>query len=212
MKNQHTIEIPANVFRAIFFSQPLSMRYLNEFFSVPEFIYASLTTDDVKFLEQKGKDGVSQVLSRLERSMMSSIQVVDLTASETTLPSPFDTWAQAIFATEIDASLAVHVGLSGTYNLLVKSNRTTVQNVNQVQLLVNSNILLRSPFQFYWEEKYSIAYKGQDVSYALYTASAEGGGKGSARLLIKIWTHTELLIDDASKYIDVTPFLKGVNI
>lgn len=212
MKNQHNIEIPANVFRAIFFSQPLNMRYLNEFFSIPEFIYASLTPDDVRFLDQKGKDGVSQVLSRLERSLMSPIQVVDLSSTQTMLPSPYDTWAQAIFATEIDASLAVHVGLSGTYNLLVKSNRTAVQSVNQVQLLVNTHILLRSPFQFYWEEKYSIAYIGQDVSYALFTAPAEGGGKGSSRLLIKIWTRTELFIDDASKYIDVTPFLKGVNI
>jgi hypothetical protein len=212
MKNQLGNEIPASVFRAIHFSQPLNLRHCFEFFSIPEFVLASLTSEDIIFLEKKGKDGVSQIISRLERKHMENIEIIDLSASETQLPISLKTWAEGIFASEINGELAVYAGLAGTYDVLIRSNRTSLIQLKQIQLTPVSHVLLRSSFQFYWEEKYSIAFLGSENSYALYTSSGEGGGKGSARLLLKILTPKALYIDDAEKYIQTGLFLRGINI
>ncbi|GEM_PF-6844954 len=212
MINQLGHEIPAAVFRAIHFSQPLNLRYLSEFFSVPDLVLASLTKEDISFLEQKGKDGVSQVVSRLERKLMEKKEVFDLTTSEEALPLPLKTWAESIFSEEINGELAVYVGLSGAYDLLIKSNRTSISHLKQIQLTPTSHLLLRSSFQLYWEERYSLAMLGEDISYAIYAAPGESGGKGSARLLLKILTPDALYVDDAGKYIDPNLFLRGINI
>lgn len=212
MNNQLGNEIPAAVFRAIHFSQPLNLKYLSEFFSIPDFVLASLTSSDLEFLEKKGKDGVSQIVSRLERKYMEGKEVVDLTSSETQLPLFLKTWAQGIFATEINGELAIYPGLTGTFDIILKSNRTALTQIKQVQFTPESHLLLRSAFQLYWEEKYSIAFLGKETAYTLYTSSGEGGGKGSARLLLKILTPTALYMDDASKYIPTGLFLRGINI
>lgn len=212
MINQFGHEIPAAVFRAIHFSQPLNFRHLSEFYSVPDLVLASVTKEDLGFLEQKGKDGVSQVVSRLERKLMEHKEVIDLTTSEVALPLPLKTWAEGLFAEEINGELAVYVGLSGTYDLLIKSNRTSLSHLKQIQLTPASHVLLRSAFQLYWEERYSIALLGEEISYAIYTAPGESGGKGSARLLLKVLTSNALYVDDASKYINPDLFLRGINI
>ena len=212
MNNQLGYEIPAAVFRAVHFSQPLNLKHLTEFFSIPELVLASLTSEDIEFLEKKGKDGVSQIVSRLERKYMEGKEVVDLTITETPLPLPLKNWAEGIFATEINGELAVYPRLTGTYDVIIKSNRSALSQIKQIQFAPASHILLRSAFQLYWEEKYSIAFHGNEASYALFTSSGEGGGKGSSRLLLKILTPTTLYIDDASKYIQPGLFLRGINI
>ncbi len=213
MKNQNAALIPASVYRAIHFSQPLSMRHLGEFYQIPSLLFSSLTTEDIAFLIEKEQNGVSQVLSRLERQLMKQREVLDLSNdSNARLPQWLADHASRIFGLEAADQLAVYFGFSGCFDLVIKSNRTAVSEIEQVQLTPLTCVKLRSPFLFYSEERYSIALRGSDFSCALVAAPGSGGGKGSARLLLKFLTPDALLIDDAAKYFNTELFLKGINI
>lgn len=213
MKNLHAAAIPAAVYRAIHFSQPLSMHYLGEFYQIPSLLFSSLTAADVDFLTEKEQNGVSQVLSRLERQLMKQREVIDLSNdSDARLPQWLAEHACRIFGLEDADQLAVYFGLSGCFDLVIKSNRTAVSEIDQVQLTPLTCIKLRSPFLFYGEERYSVALRGSDLSCALIAAPGASGGKGSARLLLKFLTADALLIDDAAKYFNTDLFLKGINI
>ncbi|MCE5196754.1 MAG: hypothetical protein LLG09_06470 [Negativicutes bacterium] len=213
MKNQNADFIPASVYRAIHFSQPLNLQYLGEFYQIPSLLFSSLTAADIAFLAEKEQNGVSQVLSRLERQLMKQREVLDLSNDNgARLPPRFADHAGRIIGLEAADQLAVYFGFSGCFDLVIKSNRTAVSEIEQVQLTPLTCVKLRSPFLFYSEERYSIALRGSEFSCALVAAPGAGGGKGSARLLIKFLTAEALLIDDAAKYFNTELFLKGINI
>lgn len=212
MKNTKNTDISANAYKALYFGQPLTLRHLNEFYRVPELLFTDLTATDVEALDQKGKGALTQIINKVEKNIMGSREIIDYSDTEERLPENLIPILKKIQGFWENNELIIKPKLSGVFDFIQKSNRTTVTEIRNLLLEENTEFFLRSGFNLYWEEKYSLAWRTPDFGLALYTASAAGGGKGQARVLVKVLQKDALYIDNGAKYFDVTSFLVDVNI
>lgn len=212
MRNQKGTEITPMAYRAIYFAQPFNLRNLNEFYRVPELIFSELEAQDVELLERRGKSAIQQIINKVENSLLKGRNILDLSEETELLPEEAAKIAKAIQGYWQNNELIIKPNLTGAFDFVQKSNRTTAIEIKSIKCTQASEFTLRSSFNLYWEERYSLAWRSDQFSLALLATSAARGGKGQARLLIKILLENSLYIDDLSKYIETEAFLSNINI
>ncbi len=94
--------------------------------------------------------------------------------------------------------------------VVIKGNRTgcnILYNVNTRDVLIE----IKNRFLPYNNERFSIGIKFQNEWFSIGIDTPVSGIKGSADAIVKVVNSGYIIIDDLSKYMDVSGLLSGMN-
>ncbi len=93
----------------------------------------------------------------------------------------------------------------------MQANRYGRFSVRAMAVTPETEFTLVNELTPFWEDRYSIALKSADASFALSAEDSKTGKKGSAAIKLTVLENGRLTIDDLAKYLDTTPLLRWIN-
>ena len=94
--------------------------------------------------------------------------------------------------------------VSGTYDIYAKMNRNGCFEVSGMNVTPATEFTVVNELNTFWEDRYSVALKSSGVSFAVSVEDPKTGKKGGACARIYVFQNGTLIIDDLSKYLDVS--------
>ncbi len=119
---------------------------------------------------------------------------------------------QSLKIHDLKYCINLNFNLNGIYDIYQNLGRGITNEIKNVHITSKSSFLLKNTFNNYNNDPYSIAFISKDYSIAFAVTTSAKSHKTSAVLKIIEITNDAILIDDGSKYIDVTSFTKGISV
>jgi len=197
--------------REIQYSYP-EIPYFEEYFDVNSMILNTATPEMLAAIEKDGVNAVKSCTRKFYESIRAGRDIIDGTKSEVkVLPPEAVLILSNISVINNPDSIEVYNMMEGTFDITVKGYRSSIVEIFGVCVNKETRFKLRSSMLIYGNEKYSLAFRLRDRSFgfALIGEPRDRGNKGI--LKVSYFTDKAYFIDDASKYIDVQPFVKGLS-
>jgi hypothetical protein len=109
------------------------------------------------------------------------------------------------------AGVSVSFDITGTFDVLTKSNRNGVTEIRNLGVSPETRFTLVNELNPFWEDRYSVSLKSRNVSFALAAENPKTGVKGSCCAKFYLITDNSIIIDDLSKYMDVGDLILWIN-
>lgn len=94
--------------------------------------------------------------------------------------------------------------VNGVYDIYAKMNRNGCFEVSGMAVTPATEFTVVNELNTFWEDRYSLALKSEAVSFAVSVEDPKTGKKGGACARIYVFENGTLVIDDLSKYMDVS--------
>ena len=148
----------------------------------------------------------TKYLSKIETALLGGREIVDLTQSEEKAIDTIAGMPVADFIRVIDdpAGVKVAFNVSGTFDVLAKGNRNGCFEVSGMGITPDTAFTLVNELNAFWEDRYSIAIKSENLSVALSAEDPKTGKKGSSCVRIYVIENGKVSIDDLGKYMDTS--------
>lgn len=193
-----------------------TFRYMSEYFDVNYEILKNSGKKGWEGILAKGASEVKRQVDLLNKSLSHMREMVNgINDVSKVLPE----FAQKILGDIVCQRPLAQAGIIDTYiimpslgactSIVIKNQRSSITELNNVMVTAGFAVKLRHEMGAYGDEKYSIGFSMENgFGFALIAAPSDLGGKG--KLLVSCYTASGYYIDDAAKYIDVTPFIDGL--
>ncbi|OOB78981.1 MAG: hypothetical protein BEN19_08355 [Epulopiscium sp. Nuni2H_MBin003] len=118
----------------------------------------------------------------------------------------------------IDTPLSININFQqhNTANYYFKGYRTTKISIPNISITPATLFEIKKLTNMYPTEKFSLGFTFlknlQTVGYSLSVVPATTGQKGQASCILSVLTQDNYIIDDASKYFDVTNLIKNMSV
>lgn len=157
--------------------------------------------------------GFTKYMNKIESSIIGEREIVDMSQSdERTIESiggvPVSDFVKI---TEEPSGASVSFNISGTFDLLKKGNRNGVAEIHALGVTPETRFTVVDELLPFWEDRYSVALKGDALSFALSAEDPKTGKKGSACVRIYVIEDGRVVIDDLGKYIDTSALTLWIN-
>lgn len=193
----------------------ISPKYFNEFLNFKSYIANNMTDDLAKRIKDtvSDKSAVHSEVKKVTNKLLNKRNIINLIASEEksdTIQEIISNISLIPYNDGVGLCVKPIIFDNSKYNVCIKSNRT---NITELQNC-NDDFMIKVASQTltYCEEKYSIGFSNNDFSkgFALSAGDSEMGIKSDVILKIIYFNDTEYIIDNASKYADVSLLIKTV--
>lgn len=179
----------------------------------------SLTDEEIaKIAEECREGGVRwkgfvKHLNKIETSLIGGREIIDYSLTDERV---FDTIggrpvAEFIRVIEKTDGVAVAFDVNGKFDVLAKGNRNGCFDVKNLTVTPESEFTLVNELTNFWEDRYSVALKGENFSVAVSAEDPKTGKKGSSCAKIYVIEPNAIKIDDLGKYIDTAPLTLWIN-
>lgn len=179
-------------------------KFLDEFYNTKEIVFRHALA-----MKLEGKSG--SLTSRTEKALLGNTDIVDLRSKEEAFQEIAQHANRLIFYKE---GTKVWIGFDYLLiadSIIIKGNRSNCTELRRVRLQ-DTNYAVKDEFRIYNNEAFSVAFRTPDKAVSIGVAPSTQGLKGLAQVNIKIHlTEEVLLIDDLSKYRDVSILLEGMS-
>jgi hypothetical protein len=189
------------------------MPYMSEYYNLKSALLNSASEDVLNDIETNGKNAVnSWARDFYENRAKASRKIVDGTRTrEKVLPYDAIEILNNIRAKETLDALEASGMKEGVYDVVLKGYRTGVIEICGMAVSRQTRFILRSSMLAYGDERYSLAFKSQDGEFG-FALIAESGDRGKSGILkVSYFNADSYFVDDASKYMEVEPFVKGLS-
>jgi len=154
----------------------------------------------------------NKYLTKIENALLDGCEIRDLSQSEEKLSviggAAADDFVQ-IFpqADGVQVSFAVN----GTFSVLSKMNRNGKFVVEGMGVTPETRFTVVNELLPFWEDRYSVALRNENLWAAISVEDPKIGKKGSACVKLYVKENGVLTMDNLAKYTDTTELLRWIN-
>ena len=112
---------------------------------------------------------------------------------------------------ETASGAVVSFNVTGTFDLLQRGNRNGCCEIRGLNVTPGTEFTAVNELLPYWEDRYSIALKSPELSFAIAAEDPKIGKKGSACVRLYVLTPDRTAVDDLGKYTDTSPLTLWIN-
>ncbi len=194
-----------------------TMKYLDFFMSSREALFESLilekngiTYRDIdRWASSNGQ--LQGRMTKLYESLTKDKMISDIFDSETQkLPESYAAILCGMKTEETPFALSFSLPLTMTADVYKTFGKGSFDLNENVNITPETRFIVKNKLASYSETHFSVALKSEDLSIALATQPNRSAIKADADLAVCIIDKTRIWYDNAAKYIDVTPFTKGL--
>lgn len=178
-----------------------------------------MTDEEISAIAAECRDGgvrwrnFVKHMNKIESALLQGREIVDLSQSE---EKAIDTVggmpvSELITVKEKASGVAVSFNLKGRFDILQKGNRNGCFELKNVSISPDTEFTLVNELTAFWEDRYSVALKGENLSVAIASEDPKTGKKGSACVRIYVIEGDKVRIDDLGKYIDTSAMTLWIN-
>lgn len=144
-------------------------------------------------------------MNKLESSMLTG-EVIDRSADEERALTEICGVPVGEFVriNETPCGVKLSFAVNGVYDVYAKMNRNGCFEVSGMNITPDTEFTAVNELNTFWEDRYSIALKGENESFAVSVEDPKTGKKGGAVARIYLFKNGELIIDDLGKYTDTS--------
>lgn len=194
-----------------------AMKYLDMFASTREMLFESLILEkngiSYKDIERwASSDGQLQgKMTKLYDALTGDKLICDIFEDGAKkLPAEYAEIVKGIKVEETPFATAVSFPLTMTADVYKTFGKGAFDTNEKVNVTPETRFIIKNKLASYSDTYFSIALNSPDFSIAIATQPNRSATKSDADLAIAIMDKTHVWYDNASKYIDVTPFTKGL--
>lgn len=193
-----------------------TMKYFDMIKPTKEILFESLINEEngVSF---RDIDRWASSNGQLQGKMMKIYEVFtkdktlhDVFDSAETLPKKYADIIKGIKAEENDFELAVSFPLTITADVYKTFGKGSFDKNEKVSVTPDTRFIVKNKLSSYSESHFSISLTSCDLTIAIATTPNRSAIKADADLALLIVDNDSIWYDNASKYIDVKPFVKGL--
>lgn len=157
--------------------------------------------------------GFTKYMNKIESAIIGEREIVDMSQSDERAIESIGGVPVADFVKIIEepSGASVSFNISGTFDLLKKGNRNGVAEIHALGVTPETRFTVVDELLPFWEDRYSVALKGDALSFALSAEDPKTGKKGSACVRIYVIEDGRVVIDDLGKYIDTSALTLWIN-
>lgn len=179
----------------------------------------ALPDDEISAIAQECREGgvrwrsFLKHLNKVETSLIGGREIIDCSLNDECAFECVHGMAVEDFirVREKNDGVSVSFNLSGTFDVLSKSNRNGCFEANGITISPESEFRLVNELTPYWEDRYSLALKSDSFSVAVSAEDPKTGKKGSACAKLYVIENGTVRIDDLGKYTDTTALTLWIN-
>ncbi len=184
----------------------IKLKYLNEFFNVRKAVYAFGVESGLT--EQEA----TIVAANFEKTTIGSRPILSGIGSDERVFGDFSYIFEGLKSTIDEQSITPSVSfpLEGRFDVLMKAMRGACFELKNVDITSETSFEPRNSFASFGREAYSLALISPELWVSIAAGDSGEGVKGKQSVIGKIVTPNMILIDDVSKYTDVSALLRGM--
>ena len=193
-----------------------TMKYFDMVTSTREILYESLINEEngVSFRDidrwASSNGQLQGKMTKIYDTLKKDKIVKDIFDSAETLPEEYRKIVSGIKAIESDFDTAVTFPLTLTADIYKTFGKGAFDKNENVNITPDTKFFVKNKLSSYSECHFSISLKSEDLTLAIATVPNRSAIKADADLALLIIDKTHIWYDNMSKYIDVTPFVKGL--
>ena len=152
-------------------------------------------------------------MNRIESALLGNREIVDRGPSD---ERAFDTVAGVpaedfVRIRETASGAAVSFRVTGTFDLLQRGNRNGCCQIRGLTVTPETEFTVVNELLPYWEDRYSLALKSPELSFAIAAEDPKIGKKGSACVRLYVMDGERVAADDLGKYTDTSALTLWIN-
>ncbi len=152
-------------------------------------------------------------MNKIESALLGNREIVDLGQSD---ERAFDTVAgvpaeEFVKIRETASGVCVSFSVTGTFDLLQRGNRNGCFQISGLRVTPETEFTVVNELLPYWEDRYSLALKSPELSFAISAEDPKIGKKGSACVRLYVMDENRVAADDLGKYTDTAPLTLWIN-
>lgn len=194
-----------------------TMKYLDMFMSTREAIFESLILEkngvSYKDIERwASSDGQLQgKMTKIYDTLTRDKLICDIFEDGAKrLPAEYAEIVKGIKVEETPFATAVSFPLTMTADVYKTFGKGAFDTNEKVSVTPETRFMIKNKLASYSETYFSVALNSEDFSIAIAAQPNRSATKSDADLAVAIIDKTHIWYDNAAKYIDVTPFTKGL--
>ncbi len=151
--------------------------------------------------------GFMKHLTKIEAALIGGREIVDLSREESRGLETINGVPAADFVSvrEKPDGAAVSFAVDGRFDVLARGNRNGCFFTRNMKVDGETEFTLVNELLPFWEDKYSLALRSGEFSFALFAEDPKTGKKGGACIRITVIENGRIVTDDLGKYMDVSP-------
>ncbi len=152
-------------------------------------------------------------LHKIESALIGGREIIDMTQNEEKAIDTVAGMALSDLIRVIDdpAGVKVAFNLTGSFDVLAKGNRNGCFEVKGLGVTPETEFTLVNELNAFWEDRYSLAIKSENLSVALSAEDPKTGKKGSSCVRVYVIEGDRVRIDDLGKYLDTSAMTLWIN-
>lgn len=180
---------------------------------------ASLPEEEIAKIADECREGgvrwrnFVKYLNKIEASLLGEREIIDMSQKSEPAFGDVDgkSIAELVTVRESASGVAVSLNVSGKFDILQKGNRNGCFELKNVTVSPETEFTLVNELLPFWEDRYSVALKSDNLSIAISSEDPKTGKKGSACAKIYVIDEKSVRIDDLAKYIDTAALTRWIN-
>ncbi len=187
------------------------------FFNAKEVLLDALIneTDHVSYQNidrfAAGNGQLQSALKKIIKNRFGGIEKIDgFVTDDPILPEELQAWVKNIRVTRTNTGLDVCLGVEGVFDLYKTFGKDGQDHIKNISVSKDTVFVCRDQMVGYQETYFSLALKSESLSIAIYSMPNNLPIKGTALLGVSVWKDNVLYMENASKYMDITPFVSGL--
>ena len=171
-----------------------------------------LSDEEIAKIAQECREGgvrwrsFTKYMNKIETSLIGGREITDLSQTEekafTTVGGmPMEDFIQI---RESASGASVSFNVSGKFDLLQRGNRNGCTEIKNLNVTPETEFTVVNELLPYWEDRYSVALKSENLSFAISAEDPKIGKKGSACIRLYVIEDGKITVDDLGKYVDTS--------
>lgn len=180
---------------------------------------AALPEEEIAKIAQECREGgvrwrtFPKYLSKIETALIGGREIIDLTQSDEKAFGVIAGMAVEEFVKPVETVSGVKVSFNihGKFDVLSKANRNGCFEGKGMTVDPETEFTLVNELLPFWEDRYSLALKSENLSVALSAEDPKTGKKGSSCIRLYVIEGGAVRIDDLGKYLDTAGMTLWIN-
>jgi len=178
---------------------------------------ASLSDEEIAKIAVECREGgvrwrnFLKYMNKVESTLLGGREIIDLSQTEETLDTIGGTTAKDFVKVYPRADgVQVSFAVNGTFSVLSKMNRNGKFTVDGMGVTPETRFTVVNELLPFWEDRYSVALRNEDLWIAISVEDPKIGKKGSACVKLYVKENGVLTMDNLAKYTDTTELLRWI--
>lgn len=217
MEERYTMNM-SKVIQGLRYNYPKSNHFNDTFFNMKAYIAEKAFSGEIpeKIAEnlEKGENAnVQAAFNFVDKMLIKGREILDFSENaEKGLDGAPEGFLSSIEIKDDVADVKILFNESLKADVYQFFGRGSSNEIKGLSITPDTEFSLRRKFNSYWEEGFGIAFRNENFWLAIKAEASGEGIKGLAMIKVIVYTDEKYIIDDAAKYFDVTPLIKGLSV